>query len=302
MTTDSSELLDGITPESIARGDVDDAAIHTALSSSNPLVRQRGVAVCETLVAENLDATRPFLDEVAMLAGDDNAAIALRAISVLDTLADTDPAALEGRLADLVGAVGTDHVDVQLTGATALGKLVVDRPDLVAPYARQLIEAVRVTELDATTRDFSDVVDDDVTRRTLRDHEEEERKRRTTGRRTLINVVIAIIEAEPKSTVDLAEDLGTLLDDADPVIVGGAVDALGELAAANPEAVFPVRNRLDDCLDHDSVAVRVRAIRALGHIGDDAAVPKLRAVAMEDIDETVREIALETADFLADAS
>ncbi|WP_247003874.1 HEAT repeat domain-containing protein [Halosolutus gelatinilyticus] len=302
MTTDSPEPLDGVAPESVSPGDVDDAEIRAALSSSNPLVRQRGAAVCETLAAEAVDAVRPFFDDIASLAADDSIAVVLRAIAVLQTVAERDPGALEGRLEGLVDAVETDIADVQLTGARALGTIVVARPALVAPHARRLIAAVRATELDPDVSDFGDVVDDEVTRRTLQDHEEEERTRWIAGRRTLVNVVVAVAEAAPRSTADAVPDLVALLDDADPIVTGGAVDALGELAATNPDAVAPARDPLIDCLDHDQVVVRARAIRALGHLGDDAAVSKLRAVAAADPNGDVRELASDTADFLADAS
>lgn len=317
MPTDSSKPLDGIAPESVTAEDVDEAAVRTALSSSNPMVRQRGAEVCETLAEEDVDTVRPFLDDVASLACDGNAAIALRAIAVLDAVVGRDPAALEGRLSDLVGAAASDIVDVQLTAATALGELVVERPDLVAPYAQRLIEAVRATEPDREIRDFSDVVGDRVTQRTLQEHEEAERRRRVSGRRTLINVVVAVAEEEPESAFDADErsrsdsetqppdvvaDLVTLLDDVDPSVSGGAIDALGQLATVNPGVVAPVSDRLIDCLDHDATVVRARAVRALGHLGDDAAVSKLRTVAEADPDEDVREIAEETANFLAGTS
>ncbi len=302
MTSDSSSPLDGITPASVTPDDIDETAVHAALASSNPMVRQRGVEVCETLAEADVDAVRPFLDEVAPLAADGNVVVSLRAFAVLDAVSEREPSALDGRLADPVSAVDSEIVDVQLTGATLLGTLVVKRPDLVAPYARQLIEAIRATEPDPEVRDFSDVVADEVTQRTLREHEESERTRRISARRTLINVVVAVTEQEPASSFDLVDDLVTLLGDVDPGIVGGAIDALGELATENPSAVAPVSDRLRECLDHDRTVVRARAIRALGHLGDDAAVEKLRILADSDADENVREIAAKTANFLEDTS
>ncbi|QLK26337.1 HEAT repeat domain-containing protein [Natrinema zhouii] len=302
MTMDSSVPLDGIDPESITRDDIDDAELRAALSSSDPLVRQRGIDVCETLAEEGVDAVRPVLDEVASLANDDNSPIALRAITVLRTVAERDPGALEGRLTDLVDTAGADIVDVQLTGSTVLAALVVERPDLVAPFVRQLLEGIRVTEPDPQGEDLSDVVTDEVTRRTIQDHEDEERKRRISARQTLSNVVVAAIESEPQSAFDAVDALVALLDDAYPAISGGAIDALAQLAAAKPAVVAPVRDRLIDCLDDDSVVVRARTVRALGHLGDDAAVPKLRDVAATDANRDVRELADETANFLANAS
>ena len=141
-----------------------------------------------------------------------------------------------------------------------------------------------------------------MTRQTLEEHEEAERQRRTSGRRTLVNVVVAVCEEEPESALGAVEGLLGLLDDVDPSVVGGAVDALGELAVTDPEAVAPARDGLRARLDHPQTFVRARADRALGRLGDEGAVPKLRTVAETDDDEDVREIAAETAAFLAEES
>lgn len=300
MTTDPSRPLEDIDPASVAPGAVDEAEVRAALDASDPIVRRRGVETCETLAEDGIDAVEPFLGEVAPLAADDNVTVALGAIGVLDTVAADQPAALEGRLSALVDTLDTDLADVQLMGATALGKLVVARPDLLAPHARALIEAVRATEHDPEVRDLDDTTDDPVTRKTIQEHERNERRRRVSGRRTLINVVVAIADAEPRSMVDATDDLAALLDDADPGVAGGAIDALDELARADPGVVAPLTDGLIDCLGSDRTVIRARAIRVLGHLGDDAAVPELRALAESDDDEDVREVAETTAEFLAD--
>lgn len=302
MTPDSSKPLAGIDPDDVDPEDVDDAAVHDALASRSPLVQQRGVEVCEALVAVDVDRVRPFLDELATLIADENAAIGLRAIGVLDAVAATEPDALEGRLTHLVSVLDSDLVDVQLTGATLLGRLVVERPGLVAPFVRELIEAIRVTEPGPDVEDFGEVVDDPVTRQTIQEHEEGERRRRVAGRRTLVNVVVAVTETEPEAAFDAVDDLVGLLDDVDPTVAGGAIDALAELAVARPGVVAPARDDIVECLHHDRTVVRARAVAALGELGDETVVPELRTVAETDADQNVQEIARETADFLADAS
>lgn len=303
MTLDAPEPFDGIDPLTATPEDIDDAELRKALDAASPLVRQRALEVFESFAATDPDAVRPLLDDLVPLADDDNAAVALRVIGVLGTVVSDDPSVLEGRVGPLVDVVDDKIVDVQLTAATVLGKLVVERPDLVTPHARTLVEAVRTTEPPASPSDYGDVVDDPVTRQTIEEHEEGERQRRASARRTLVNVVVAITEEDPAAALEgeLVDALVTLLDDVDPSIVGGAVDALGQLAAADPDAVAPVSDRLLACLDHDRTDVRARAIRALGHLGGDTAVPKLRSVAESDDDEDVRELAAETADYLADS-
>jgi hypothetical protein len=296
MATDSLDPLDGVDPELVTMEDVNEAEVLAALTSSKPLVEQRGVEVCETLAEADIDAVRPFLDEIGSLLTEDNVAIMLRAIEVLKTVAEDEPTAIEPVLPDLVSIIDSDLAGVQLEGVAVLGMLVVDRPDLCSPYAHRLTGALRATELEPETN-FGGVVDDRVTRRTIEEHEREERQRRISARQRLINVVVAIAEAEPRAMVEEVDELVALLDD-DPNVTGGAIDALCAVAEVEPDAVAPVSDRLVACLDHDSEAVRAHAIRALGHAGDDAAASDLRAVAETDPNEDVRSIAAETADFL----
>lgn len=299
MTTESTEPLSGIDTDTVTVDDVDESAVHEALSSRSPLVQQNGIEVCEALANENVDSVRPYLDRLSTLVADGNAAISLRAIRVLDGVAETEPSALDDRLADLVSVMDSELVDVQLTGATLLGRVVVERPDLVAPYTTELVEAIRDTEPDPDIEDFSEVVDDPVTQQTLQEHEQGERRRRMAGRRTLSNVVVAIAEAEPDAVIDAVDALVELFDDIDPTVAGGAIDALGELAVEQPAVVAPVRDDLIECLQHDGSTVRARAVRALGHLGDEEAVSALRAAAESDDDPNVRTVADETADYLS---
>ncbi|MFC5973652.1 HEAT repeat domain-containing protein [Halomarina salina] len=300
MTPDTSDPLDGVDPASVVAADVDDAELRAALSHSNPLVRQRGVEVCGALAEDDVDAVRRFLDDVAALTADEHAPVALRAGAVLDTVAERAPAVLDGRLGPLATAAGSDLVNVQSRAAGLFGRLVVEHPDLVAPHADGLVEAIRATEPDETVAAVDEFVSDSATRQTIREHEEAERQRRISARRTLVNVVVAVTEARPGSSLDIAGDLVTLLDDPDAAVTGGAVDALGELVAADPDAVAPVGDRLVDCLDHPATVVRARAVRALGRLGDDAAVSDLRRVASAEDDEDVRELAEATANYLAE--
>ncbi|MFW6382436.1 MAG: HEAT repeat domain-containing protein [Haloferacaceae archaeon] len=304
MPTDT-DPLGGVDPDSVTASEVDESAVRSALDSSRPLVRQRGVEVCEALAADDVEAVRPHLDAVAPLAGDDRAVTALRAIAALDAVAEAAPGALDGRLDGVAAAAGSDIVDVQLTGATLLGKLVVERPALVAPHARELASGLRATEPRGEAEEYTEFVDHPATRQTLIEHDREERERRVSARRTLVNVVVAVVETETESVLDavddptaLVDDLAALTDDTDPGVVGGAVDALGHLAATDGDAVAPVADRLLAALDHERSFVRARAVQAIGRLGDPDAAARLSAVAETDENEEIREIAAETASFL----
>ncbi|EMA37304.1 Adaptin protein [Halococcus hamelinensis 100A6] len=266
------------------------------------MVRQEGLEVCQSVIDEDIHAIEPYLDEIVEHAADDDITVALRTLELLDTVVNENPDMLEGELSPLVEALNTEHTNIQSRGGRLLARLVVDRPSFLTPHVRGIVEALEATELDSKPRQFDELTGDPVTRQTLQEHEETERKRRISSRRTLINVVVAITETAPGSVSGTVDGLAELLDDTDPAIVGGAVDALGEIAARDPSAVVPVRGRLVDCLDHGRTVVRARAVRALGRLGDDSAVPKLRSVVESDDDEDVRELAAETADFLSSGS
>lgn len=290
-----SDPLEAIDPESVTVEDVDESELRAALASSRPLIEQRGIQVCETLAKEDIDAVRPFLDEIGSLLTENNAAITLRAINVLKTVIRDEPTAIEPVLPALISVLDSDLAGVQLNGAVVLGTLVVDRPDLCSPYAHRLIEAIQTTELEPET-DFSETIDR-VTKQSIQEHEREERQRRISARQTLINIVVAIAEEEPQVMVDEVDELVLLLD-GDPNVASGAIDALRAIAEVEPDAVIPVADRLIDCLDHDAEAVRAHTIRVLGHLAYDAAVPNLRTVAETDPNNDIQAIAAETADFL----
>jgi hypothetical protein len=295
MVIESSDPLEGVDPEVVTVEEVDESEVCAALASSKPLVEQRGVQVCENLAKEDVDAVRPFLDEIGSLLTENNAAIALRAISVLETVVRDEPTAIEPVLPALVSVLDSELGGVQLNGAAVLGTFAVDRPDLCSPYAHQLIEAIQATELEPET-DLSEI-GDRVTQRSIQEQERKERQRRISARQTLINIVVAIAEEEPQTIVEEVDELVVLLDD-DPNVAGGAVDALRAVAEVEPDAVTPVTDQLINCLDHDAETVRAHTIRALGYLGDDAAVPNLRSVAETDSNDDIRAIAAETADFL----
>jgi len=298
MESDLPEPLAGVEPAEVSVEDIEESEVRDALESSKPLVRQRGVNVCNALAKADADAVRPFIDNLGAVLDRTNRPVTLKAISSLDSVARTDPAALEPVLADLAGVLDNDFVDAPLTAANVFGKVVVEHPELCAPYASVLIDAVQETEPDPNLNDYSDVTDDKLTQKTLQRHERSQRCRRMADRRVLINVIVAIAETEPDALVDSVPDLVALFDDVDPGITGGAIDALGELARPRPDAVAPVAKDIITCLDHDRIDIRVRAIRALGHLGADSAIPKLREIAENDGSEDVREVAAQTADFL----
>jgi HEAT repeat protein len=90
-----------------------------------------------------------------------------------------------------------------------------------------------------------------------------------------------------------------LLDDDNPAVRAAAAGTLAALAEHQPTELNEVVPPLIDALDDVDETVRARAVAALGHLGDDAAVDPLREVAgNEDTDADLRDLAAETADFL----
>jgi len=94
------------------------------------------------------------------------------------------------------------------------------------------------------------------------------------------------------------DELVALVDHDDSSVAGLAVEMLTEVGEADPDAIVPAYDQFVDALDHDDQRVYVRAVRALGVLGDDRAVEPLRDLANSTDDEDASELIEDTAAYL----
>ena len=277
--------------------DIDE--ITTALTSADPPTRREAVDAFGVLVRTDPEAAIAHVDTVADRLDDESLVVARGAAEALAPLARERPEALVGRVDTVVELLAADALDLSFAGGKLLSSLAVECPDGVAASADRLLEILTEDEVPAPESSVPETVERNDGRQVVRDVQREALERRQYVRRTAANVVVAVVEDDP-SHLAAPDALGTLLDDPDPGVVGPALDALGTTAESDPDAVRPVPDSIRDCLDHDAAAVRARAVRTLGYLGDESAVPALETVAVEDTDQDVSELAAETAAFLAD--
>lgn len=276
----------------------DPEEIAAALRSAEPTTRRRAVDAFGALVRTDPGAAADHTDVVAERLTDESVVVARGAAEALVPIAREHPEALLDRIDTVVEVVAADAIELSLSGAELLSSLAVEHPERVAESADRLVEILAADEVPTPGTEVPETVDRTEARQILRDVQRESHERRQYVRRTAANVVVAVVEDDPTHLRDV-DALATLLDDSDPGVVGPALDALGTVAASDPDAVRPALDGICECLDQDVTAVRARAVRALGHLGDESAVAPLRRVATGDDDEDVAELAAETADFLA---
>jgi HEAT repeat protein len=257
------------------RAQLDSEQLTTALSSADPTIRREAIDDFGALARTDLDAAIDHAE------------------AVVDRLTD------ESLVDVVVESLAADAIDLSLAGAKLLTPLAIERPGEFGESADRLLVILAAEDVPTPETTVPETVDGDEARQLLQSVQRETVERRQYVRRTAANAVVAAVESDPTSVTDIAT-LETLLDDTDPGVVGPALDALGAIAESDPATVSPVLDSIRDCLDHDEHIVRARAVRTLGFLGAQEAVPALRDVAAEDDDETVRELAAETAAFLAE--
>jgi HEAT repeat protein len=281
------------------RAQLDSEQLTTALSSADPTIRREAIDDFGALARTDLDAAIDHAEAVVDRLTDESLVVARGAAEALVPIARDRPEALVDHLDVVVESLAADAIDLSLAGAKLLTPLAIERPGEFGESADRLLVILAAEDVPTPETTVPETVDGDEARQLLQSVQRETVERRQYVRRTAANAVVAAVESDPTSVTDIAT-LETLLDDTDPGVVGPALDALGAIAESDPATVSPVLDSIRDCLDHDEHIVRARAVRTLGFLGAQEAVPALRDVAAEDDDETVRELAAETAAFLAE--
>lgn len=113
--------------------------------------------------------------------------------------------------------------------------------------------------------------------------------------------LVEVSDLAPEAVVDRVEDLRPAIDTEPPVVQAATLDVIANVADYDPEAVEPLLDDVIERAEEDLPSVRAHAIKALGFAAAPEAVDSLREIADEDdprIDEDLRELAAETADYI----
>lgn len=279
---------------------LDPEEITAALAADDPTQRREAIDAFGRLVRSDVDAAAEHAGALARHLDDEHRVVARGAAEVLAPVASAHPDTLLAELDRIVALVAADTVDLSVAGARLLSPLAVDRPQAVADYTGRLLEILTDDAVPEPETAVPENVDRVETRQMVRTVQQESLERRRYVRRTVANVIVAVVESDPAS-IDGMEPLESLLEDPDPGVVGPTLDALGVLARSDAGAVSQTLESVLACVDHDHPMVRARAVRTLGYIGAGSAVATLESVAVKDDDEDVRELAAETAAFLSES-
>lgn len=295
----TDDIMD-VDPETIS----DDAAydlVRDALTAEENLIRDRATSVCLDL-AEDIDRVMPVVPSLIERLDDDNIVVLLNTTTTLALVAEQRPEKLNAAVEPLIERLGDDHSRIRVFAAQALQSISNASPEWFIPHVDALVSLL--AERAASIESRADPID---TR--MMEHvghiRVEEKERRAIARSVVGDLLVTAANADPIVVKPHVSTLIDLLsyDNTDTVVVIAAVDALGTLAESDPESASEAADSLSACLDHDSERVQALSVMALGFINDPETVSSLRALAIdEERDDTLRELATDTADWIASAS
>jgi len=300
MTDEQPTPLEGV---DIGSGTLDDderERVREALASETNIRRNEAAQTLSLLADEDVDEVRPFVDDLLALLDDERNAIAQQAATALLGVAREYPEDFVDVVPTVVGVLERDFNSLELLGTQILVQVVLEEPGTVAPQLDRICAVLDGRSPAYEASGGFELAGDEEAQQTMIEHDKEENKLLVQSQARLSNVVVAAAEGDPEAAADHVDSFLDLFDSPDTTVVGAAVDAIAEVAQADPEAAAEAYDGLIACLNHKHDSVRVRAVRALGHLGDDRAVGPLEDLARAEDDEEVAELAEETAAFLAD--
>lgn len=254
-------------PDRIA--DVNDSVIER-LDDDFPVAGSTATAVLSSIAKERPDAVRPALPKLVRKLDENPPLTGYRAARALAPLLEYDP---EGFVpeADYLLDVLVDPPEVWAPGPEELQEL--------PSGEREKIKSVLESRKDEIAKDTA----------------------RARGIRELAaHALVEVADLEPDAIADRLEELPSALSNDPPVARAATIDVIANVARSNPAAAQPTVDALIERLTDDVEFVRVHATRALGFAEATDAIEPLRELAEDDVDEDLRELATETANWLAE--
>lgn len=301
MTDATSHEILAIDPEEgVDSDDVSLAALRSGLESEDDQVRTHAAKVAAVLAQSDVDAVVDLLDALGARLDDRWNVVVYQTMIALHTVAEERPAELEPVVPEVVGVFYRDLPVLKTLTARTLGHLAVEDAEALTDHVDALLDVVREDPEDI----LGDGPVDEAAREDHTYHERinrEGRTQQTIAREIVANALVEVAEADVEAvTPHVSTLIGLLDEDEDASVVSATADVVGTIGRSDAGPVDDAVGPLCDLLDHRDDAVVANAVSALGYVGDPAAVAPLEAVAEDDErDEELRELAADTADFLA---
>lgn len=246
-----------------------------------------------------IDEVRPHLEDEFLVAKNTAALLFI-------TQARCNPEPVRESVPELLGLLDQDPPILRFRAAGALAPLLIDHVDVFIPHTDRLVEVLVDTPEVVLTPDEEELEELDketfeMIRETANNREEQYERdvKRSQGvREFAANAIVEVAELEPDRVTGHVPALAQSINDDRPVVRTALLDTMSIVAQEDPAAVSPaipaIRNRLGD----EVMFVQAHAIRALGFAEAAEAIDDLRELAAHEDDESVAELARDTADWL----
>lgn len=288
---------------------VDIDTVESLLQSDDNEVRNNALKALYPLAKEEPDKVRTIADTIVDCLDDDYRVARSNAIMTVKALADSHPDAVESAIPALVNELDENVPLYRFRAAGAVGKLLESNPEAFIDHADELFDVV--VDGPRVELNVEDVYDPDDPkpmnqRRFQRAKAAAEERNRDWKRSQAVleiaaNTLVEVAKADPDACATRLPELEGVISEGEPAVRGAAIEIVRHVAEHDPESIEPLVGPLLERLDDDEEFVRARAIRALGFGKVNEAIDPLREVEAEDQDETVAELAAETANWLTDA-
>lgn len=271
--------------------------------------RVRNVALrCLLFVAiDDPDRVAAVADTIIERLDDEFPVAGSTATAVLAKVAAERPETVQPALPTLAEKLDEHPPQTGYRAARALTPLLEDDPSQFVPMADRLLDVlvdppeVWAPEADEL-RDLPPEERESITTllQSRRGEIGKDRARARGTREFAAHALVEVTALEPEAIADRLDDLPPALARDPPLARAAALDAVANVARADPAAAAPTVDALIDRLEDDAEFVRAHAVRALGFAEATDAVDPLRELAEGDVDDDIRELAADTADWLAD--
>lgn len=262
-------------------------------------MRNTGLKVLVGLATDDPNRVVPFVDDVIDCLDESYGIARSHAALVLSLLADDHP--------DLVGpAIPTliDNLDdptplYRYRAARAIARQSQSTPESFVEHADALIDTLIDGPSVSKPEPATDAGQREIAQ-TKKEQLEPDFMRSAATKEVVANVLVEVAREDASVCSKRLSDLLPVLSDDEsvPHARGAIVEVIRHVVVADPDTLDATIDPLLGLLDDDATFVRARAIRALGFAEATEAVDPLRTVAESDPDEDVRELAVETADWL----
>lgn len=261
----------------IARDDVDRVVGHAdrfveALDDGFPPAESAAARLLSVIGEEEPAATRPALSPLVHMLDQEPPMTGYRSAKALAPLLEYDPAGF------------VPHADYLID-------VLVDPPEVYAPTPDE------IAELPAEEREHvTDVLE------SRREQIAQDTARTYGIREIAANALVEVAERDPDAVIDRIDELPPVLSEDPPIVRSATIDVLGTVAQEDPAAVEPAVDALIEVVETNGEQVQAHAVRALGYAEATEAIEPLRELAAADVDDELRGLAADTADYLADAN